>query len=164
MKKVLAYMLMSLFIFSMVSCGEKKDDAGENVLNEAENNVSCKLIVSCHEILENIDNEQYHIKEEKRDIVPSNGIILEVDTKCIEGDTAYDVAISELKKEKIHFDSDDGYFSAIANLYAGDCGDFSGWMFFINGNLAENGAGDTVIAQDDVVEFKYVVDYTSLFE
>ncbi len=163
MKKIFAFILMSLFIFTIASCGENKDSAEDNKSNESENTISCKLIVDCHEILENIDHEEYGLKEEKKDIVPINGVVLDVDIECTEGDTAYDIVLSELKKQKIHFDADDGYFTAIANFYAGDCGDFSGWMFFVNGNLAETGASDTVINENDIIEFRYVVDYNTLF-
>ena len=71
--------------------------------------------------------------------------------------------VENLKAKKLHFEGVDGYFNGIANIYAGDCGQFSGWMFFINGNLAELGASDTIINSNDVVEFRYIVDYNTLF-
>ena len=163
MKKILAFIMTSLIVVSLVACSDKKDEATDPGSDASENTLSYKLIISCNEILENINHEQYGLKEEKKDIVPADGIVLEKDAICSEGSTAFDVVISELKKEKIHFDADDGYLNAIANLYAGDCGEFSGWMFFINGNLAEMGASDTVVSENDVVEFKYIVDYKTLF-
>ncbi len=163
MKKIVVLIMINLLMFSVVSCGEKSKSEIENNTEVAED-ISCKLIISCNEIIEYMDDEAYGIKEEKKEIVPHDGIILEIDTKCDVDSTAYDIVVSELKKNKIHFDGSDGYLKAIANLYVGDCGEFSGWMFFINGNLAENGASDTIINENDIIEFKYIVDYNTLFE
>lgn len=155
MKKIILFVLILAACFSIVSCAEKTEETGDT---------SYKLVISCHEIIQNFDNDTYAIKSEKKDIVPGNGIILEVDSKCAKGDNAYDIAVKALKDNKIHFDGSDGYLKGIANLYAGDCGGFSGWMFFINGELAELGADDTIINENDVIEFKYIVDYNTLFQ
>lgn len=155
MKRVLSFVLMLIFCVSAVSCAKKADEQGDTPY---------KLIISCHEIIQNLDSEKYAINEEKKEIVPEDGIVLEINSKCSKGDTAYSVTVNALKNNKIHFEGSDGYLKAIANIYAGDCGDFSGWMFFINGNLAELGANDTIINENDVIEFKYIVDYNTLFQ
>ncbi len=152
MKKVLALMLVLVTLICISSCGKK------------EGNVPYKLIISCEEVIEYMDDDTYGIVPEKKDIVPESGIILEIDAKCNEGDNVYDCAVNNLKENKLHFEGSDGYFTAIGNIYAGDCGDFSGWMFFVNGELAQLGASDTLINENDVVEFKYIVDYNTLFE
>lgn len=152
MKKLCSVLLVTIVMFCISAC--KNEEA----------NVPYKLIVSCQEVVENFDDEAYGIKPEKRDFVPADGIILELEANCSEGSNVYEIVKNNLKSKKLHFDGSDGYFTAIGNIYAGDCGDFSGWMFFINGNLAEFGASDTLICENDIIEFKYIVDYNSIFE
>ncbi len=155
LKKILICVFVFVTVIVGVSCSSNKASDGS---------ISVSLKVECSEVIDNMGHELYGITEEKIDIVPENGVILEVKTSCNEGDNAYDLLISNLKAKKIHFEADDGYLTAISNIYAGDCGPVSGWMFFINGELAEKGAPDTVLNNGDKVEFKYVVDYMTLFE
>ena len=152
MKRFITVVLASLMLLSIASCGKKE-----------EGTVPYTLIISCDEILSNMDSETFGIKEEKKAIVPKDGKILEITAKCGEGVNAFDLVVENLKAKKLHFEGVDGYFNGIANIYAGDCGQFSGWLFFINGNLAELGASDTVGSSNDIIEFRFIVDYNSLF-
>ena len=155
LKKILVCIFAFVTVMVGVSCNS----------NEAsDNGISVLLKVDCSEVVENIGHDLYGITEGKAEIVPESGVILEIETFCNEGDNAFELLISNLKAKRIHFEADDGYLTAISNIYAGDCGANSGWMFFINGELAEKGAPDTVIHNGDKVEFKYVVDYMTLFE
>lgn len=151
MRKFLSFVISIVIIFAVESCKDIPE------------NVPYKLIISCDEIVEFIDDEVYGIKSEKRELVPDDGIILELEDNCSEGDNVYNCVTNNLKSKKLHFQGTDGYISAIGNIYAGDCGEFSGWMLFINGELAELGASDTIIQENDVIEFKYIVDYNTLF-
>lgn len=155
LKKFLICVTAFAMVLGGVSCNSKEPSDG---------GISVSLKVDCSEVVDNLGHELYGIKEEKIDIVPESGVILEIETSCNEGDNAFDLLISNLKAKKIHFEADDGYLTAISNIYAGDCGANSGWMFFINGDLAEKGASDTILNADDKVEFKYIVDYMTLFE
>lgn len=155
LKRVLVGVLSLVTVLVGVGCNSNGTSDGD---------MSVLLRVDCSEVIENIGHEVYGIAEDKADIVPENGTILEIETSCNEGDNAFDLLISNLKAKKIHFEADDGYLTAISNIYAGDCGANSGWMFFINGDLAEKGASDTILNADDKVEFKYIVDYMTLFE
>lgn len=152
MKRFVTLILASMMLFSVASCSKK-----------SEGTIPYTLIISCDEILSNIDSDTYGIKKEKKEIVPEDGMILKVDAKCSEEENAFDIVVENLKDKKIHFEGTDGYFKGISNIYEGDCGQYSGWMFFINGNLSETGASDTYICENDIVEFKYVVDYNTLF-
>ena len=153
MKKLISAILLIGVIFCTAACTKKE-----------EGTVPYKLAITCTEVNDSINDITYGIKEEKRDIVPKDGIILETEGKCAEGENVFDCVTALLQSEKIHFEGKDGYFSGIANIYAGDCGQFSGWMFFINGELASAGADDTVISANDEIEFRYVVDYNRLFD
>lgn len=151
MKKIICFALGFALVFCVSSC--KKDSS----------DVPYKLVISCEEVVEYIDDEKYGIKEEKRELVPTDGIIIELEDNCSQGDNVYDCVTKNLKDKKLHFQGSDGYFYAIGNIYAGDCGDFSGWMFYVNGELAEIGASDTIVKENDVIEFRYIVDYNKLF-
>ena len=151
MKKFLLLALSLVLILCTVSC--KQDSA----------NVPYKLVINCQEIVEFMDDQNYGIKAEKKELVPSDGIILSIESYCSEGDNVYDRVVKNLKDKKLHFEGSDGYFSGIGNIYAGDCGAFSGWMFFVNDELAELGASDTIISANDTIEFRYIVDYNTLF-
>jgi hypothetical protein len=138
--------------------------AGCNSSDSVNGDFSVSLKVVCNEVVSNFGHEIYGIKEDKIDIVPDDGIILDIDTFCDEGENAFNLLINSLKAKKIHFEADDGYLTGISNIYVGDCGANSGWMFFINGELAELGAPDTILNDGDEVEFRYVVDYMTLFQ
>lgn len=154
MKKIITLVLTSLLIFSLVSCSD----------NQNEKNKTATLKIVCHEVLENLESEDYRISDEKLEIVPENGVIYSGKASFADGESAYDVLKSTLMENKIHFDESDAYFKAIGNIYAGDCGANSGWMFYLNGELSEVGCNDYVLCQDDEIVFTYVVDYMKLFE
>jgi len=146
MKKVLLLAMSVLMTFSMFSC-------------KKEGTVPYTIRITCDEIVENLDDAEYGIKAEKRDIVPKDGIILEFSGKCSEGDDLMSCATEALRSNKIHYTATNSYFEAIGNLYAGDCGDNSGWLFYVNGVSSAVGANEVIIKENDVFEFKYVVDF-----
>lgn len=154
MKRIIALVLALIASVTVFSC---KD-------NNSEAEISVNLSVTCREVVENIGNEIYGISEEKAEIVPESGIIYENNTSCNDGRNAYELLIESLQDEKIHYEASDGYIKSIGNIYEGDCGKYSGWMFYVNGEIAEVGASDYVVKAGDEIEFKYVVDYMKLFE
>ena len=91
----------------------------------------CTLSVRCDTILSNMSS----LKEEKKDIVPQNGVIYEEKrVKFNEGETVFNVLQREMKLSKIHMEFvnapmyGSAYIEGIGNLYEFDCGDLSGWM------------------------------------
>ncbi len=154
MKRLIALLLVAVVIISATSCNDTSSDES----------ISVKLVVSYNEVIDNLESEDYAISDDKIDIIPENGVIYEATTSCNDGKNAFDLLIDCLKSEKIHYEASDGYIKAIGNIYEGDCGEYSGWMFYINGELAEVGSTDYIVANDDAIEFKYVVDYMKLFE
>ena len=154
MRRIIAVVLSIIVAVSVCSCSTKNQ----------ENTVKAKLVVNCMEVIDNLNNETYAIKQEKVDIVPENGVVFDSDVDYVPGTNAFDLLIEILKNNKIQFEAKDGYVRAIGNIYEGDCGKFSGWMFYINGNLSDVGATDYEVSENDIIEFKYVVDYMKLFE
>lgn len=97
------------------------------------------------------------IPEEKQAILPENGILLEKEVSFSEGENAYDVVLRTLQKEKLHYEADSTkYFLGIGNLYAGDCGELSGWLYSVNGESPTVGASQYILQDGDVLRFYYV--------
>ena len=58
-------------------------------------------------------------------------------------------------------DSDYGmYVQGIDGLAGGDFGDMSGWMFEVNGEMAEVGCSQYELSDGDVVTWTYVTEFT----
>ena len=154
MKRILSILLVLCTIFFFSACGKPSHEAGK---------VSLK--VEYTEVIDTLNSAQYAIAPEKRDALAKDGVVLSLENVSFsETDTAMSILLSELKKAKKHYEEKDGYVSAIDNVYAGDCGNVSGWMFFINGEIAEVGAREYTPKDGDEITFRYVVNYMALFE
>ena len=100
------------------------------------------------------------IPAEKAAILPQDGILLDKEVTFTPGESAYAVMLRTLQKEKIHFEADPSqYFKAIGNLYAGDCGDMSGWIYSVNGESPLVGAADYVLHDGDTLRFYYITTF-----
>ena len=100
------------------------------------------------------------IPAEKAAILPQDGILLDKEVTFTPGESAYAVMLRTLQKEKIHFEADPSqYFKAIGNLYAGDCGDMSGWIYSVNGESPLVGAADYVLQDGDNLRFYYITTF-----
>lgn len=100
------------------------------------------------------------IPEEKSLLIPEDGILLKKEVNFSEGETAYDVALRTFKAEKLHYDADSTkYFLAIGNLYAGDCGELSGWLYAVNDESPTVGASQYVLQEGDTVRFYYITTF-----
>lgn len=100
------------------------------------------------------------IPAEKAELLPEDGILLDKDVTYTPGETVFRLMIRTLQKEKLHFDADPtNYFKAIGNLYAGDCGEMSGWLYTVNGESPTVGAAEYVLNEGDVVRFYYVTTF-----
>ena len=129
---------------------------GDIVTNNKKN---CTIIVSCENVLNNMDK----LNEQKRSIIPSNGIILsKKDVQFNDGEMAFDVLKNTLKREKIHMEFEETpglnsvYIEGINNLYEFDCGNESGWSYVINDKGVDVGCSEYMVKDDDVIKFYYV--------
>lgn len=127
---------------------------------EQEKNV-CTLLVKCDTILMNIDN----LKEEKRKLVPENGIIFdEKEVEFIPGESVFDVLKREMQSNKIHMEFNESpvyktaYIEGIGNIYEFDCGDLSGWMYMVNGKSQAMGCSQYIVKVNDHIEWMYTCD------
>ncbi len=77
-----------------------------------------------------------------------------------EGATAYDALVAAADDVNAS-DSEYGmYVQGINGLAGGDFGDMSGWMFEVNGEMAEVAASECELAAGDVVTWLYVTEFT----
>lgn len=119
---------------------------------------TCTISINCSTILSNMDM----LKEEKRDIVPSNGVILSgYEAEVQQGDSVYDILTRVCQQNKIHMDASytpaygSAYIKGIGNLYERDCGNLSGWTYRVNGVFPGVGCSSYEVSEGDVIEFLY---------
>lgn len=126
---------------------------------------TCTMIVTCADILSNTDK----LNPQKASLIPTDGILYKADyAEFKEGETVFELFKRELKSAKMHFDYEDSpttgaYVRGVGNIYTGDCGENSGWMYYVNGEIPTVGASQYTLQSGDVVEWVYICDMNSLF-
>ena len=122
---------------------------------------TCTFSIECSTILNNLED----LDPDKRELVPSNGIIL-APTKVTfyEGESVFDVLQRVCKEKGIHLESswtpiyNSAYIEGIHNLYEFDCGELSGWMYRVNGWYPNYGCSRYQLVDGEVVEWRYTCD------
>lgn len=127
---------------------------------EADTNkqMTCTLYVNCKSVLQNYDK----LKENKKTIVPANGIIYEKKrVNFSEGESVFDILKREMKNSKIQLEFvhtpmyNSVYIEGIGNLYEFDCGENSGWQYKVNGVKPNYGCSQYIVNDGDSIEFYY---------
>ena len=122
---------------------------------------TCTFSIECSTILNNLED----LDPDKRELVPSNGVIL-APTKVTfyEGESVFDVLQRVCKENGIHMESswtpvyNSAYIEGIHNLYEFDCGELSGWMYRVNGWYPNYGCSRYQLVDGEVVEWRYTCD------
>ena len=148
LKRVLILLAVLTVVFGLMSC--KKKESGIKT--------SVSIDVS------KIFDHKADLNQDKADFVPEDGKILGKVTVVIEEDSS---AIDQLKKACDENDIDyeisgsqyGDFVNGLGQIYSGDCGDWSGWMFKLNGEWAEKGADQTILNEGDEVEWVFICDY-----
>lgn len=101
--------------------------------------------------------------------IPNNGIILaETAIDICEGDTAYTVLREVAAKNRIPIETNGAgstiYVEGIANIYEFDFGDFSGWCYYVNGEMTNLGCGEYKLSAGDKIEWVYTCELGDEFE
>ena len=119
---------------------------------------TCYISVRCDSVLNNLQ----YLDENKKSIIPQDGIIYENPAAVIyEGESAFNLLSRELKKNNIHYEYvktpayNSVYIEGIGNLYEFDCGDLSGWLYKVNGKSPSYGCSQYILSPGDKVEFIY---------
>lgn len=157
---------------SIVQDNNSKDSDQEatNNSNNSNNTESTKpepvekyvtISITCNTILNNLDK----VPEGKKDIIPSNGVIMsEKKVEINDGDTVFDVLVRETRKQRIHMDFvespvyNSAYIKGINNLYEFDGGELSGWMYSVNGVFPSYGCSQYELKAGDSIQWKYTCD------
>ncbi|MEG1509363.1 MAG: DUF4430 domain-containing protein [Clostridia bacterium] len=123
--------------------------------------IKATLSIDCATVLKNYDKLPKELQNEK--YVPKDGIILKETTFYFsEGETAYDVILRATRKKKIHIEFSESsnfkYIKGLNQLYEKNCGDWSGWMFKINGEFASVACDKIILKENDKIEILYSCD------
>ncbi len=122
---------------------------------------TCYFSIECSTILNNLKD----LDPDKRELVPSNGVILPL-TKVTfyEGESVFDVLQRVCKENNIHIESswtpiyNSAYIEGIHNLYEFDCGALSGWMYRVDGWYPNYGCSRYQLKDGEKVEWRYTCD------
>lgn len=127
----------------------------------AEKSHVCTVSVRCDTILGNMA----YLDPDKAELIPGNGVILAPQTvSYTEGESAFDVTLRVMQKNKIHFEFsktpayNSAYIEGINNLYEFDCGELSGWMYRVNGEFYNFGCSQYTVHDGDRIEWLYTCD------
>lgn len=122
---------------------------------------TCILSIECSTILNNLKD----LDPDKRELVPSNGVILApITVTFYEGESVFDVLKRVCRDNNIHMESswtpvyNSAYIEGIHNLYEFDCGALSGWMYRVNGWYPNYGCSRYQLADGENVEWRYTCD------
>ena len=100
----------------------------------------------------------------KLTILGPDQTILDEELSFAEGMSAYDITLSALKNKDMSFETEGSgqslYFKRIGDFGAGDYGDMSGWLYYINSKSAEVGCSSYKLKDGDTILWKYTDDFT----
>lgn len=90
------------------------------------------------------------------------------DCALSDGTTAYDAFLLLCEDKSIEFKAEglgsSAYITSVGGLSAGDEGTMSGWLFKVNGQMADVGAGSYALSDGDEVLFYFAKDFMAEFE
>lgn len=159
MKRIVRFMSLALMLALLWGCGN--NTAADVADTNGDGRLTCTLEIRCDTLLEQRDR----LPEEKRALVPENGILLAAtEVEFTGGDSVFDVFRQTLREQKLHFEYVDAsaydsvYIEGIGNLYEFDCGPQSGWMFSVNGVHPGLGCSAYTLADGDEILYRYTCD------
>lgn len=122
---------------------------------------TCTLSIECSTILNNLSD----LDADKRELVPSNGVILEpTEVTFYDGESVFDVLRRTCKEKGIHLESswtpiyNSAYVEGINNLYEFDCGELSGWTYCVDGWFPNYGCSRYQLKDGEKIEWRYTCD------
>ncbi len=128
---------------------------------DTDTSLTCTISISCATILDNMEL----CAENKRPLVPSDGVILPTTTVTFSpGESVYDVLQRVCRDNSIHMESsftpmyNSAYIEGINNLYEFDVGERSGWMYHVNGWFPNYGCSRYQVQNGDVICWVYTCD------
>ena len=143
MKRIcLLLVLILVIIFS--ACGVSIDEPESDYAGSVSVRIHCETVLD-----KGVSEEDF----------PGIPVIFDGKASYFENATAYDVINKVLMDNKIHVEFENSsygtYIKGLANIYAGDFGDMSGWLFKVNGEYAEVGCSAYKVNDGDEIELVY---------
>lgn len=168
LRKIIPWVLLLILTAACLSgCGTVSTEKANEYLDEGDSSASdggsgfCTVKIECATVSAHMNL----LDAAKKELIPSDGIILDTTNVSFdEGDTVLDVLLAVTKENKIQLEYEDspaydgGYVEGIANLYEFDCGDLSGWEYCVNDWNPNYGCGNYLVADGDVIEWRYTCD------
>ena len=148
--------------------GEKgeKDRKAETVKNDDNSQKSiinrdgtyCTFSISCQSVLDNKNT----VSDKVFSKIPADGWIYRPHkVGFTEGESVFDVLKRVCSDNDIALDYsynaffNTAYIKGIGNLFEFDCGNQSGWLYFVNSETPNYGCSNYQLINGDVVEFRY---------
>lgn len=169
LKRVLFLMFLAAFSFAcLCGCGTVTTDEANEYLDEDSavesgggNAGECTISIDCKTVLDNMPS----LNSDKKGIIPEDGVILpETTVSFEEGDSVLDILKKVTMDNKMQMEFEDspaydgGYVNGICNLYEFDCGDLSGWKYFVNDWNPNYGCNNYIVQDGDVIAWRYTCD------
>ena len=120
--------------------------------------IKVTMSIDCKTAADNIDKLK---DQNKNEYIPETGEVLKATEYEIEKDSSvFDLLTKATAAENIQMECEKDtvfgyYIEGINHLYSGDCGQMSGWLYYVNDEVPMYGVADFKLAEGDVVEFVY---------
>lgn len=117
----------------------------------------CKLLITCSSVFDHMDRLNESIKK----VIPEDGVFLQGTFEVKNADTVFDVVKRACKEKNILLDYvftplySTYYIKGIGNLYELDCGEDSGWMYQVDGNIPGYGCSQYKLNGGEEITFYY---------
>jgi hypothetical protein len=123
--------------------------------------MTCSISIGCATIFDNMDS----LAPGKEAFLPQGGVILaEADVELLPGESALDVLARVAKDRGIDLElsspssAQRSHVKGIGGIYESDCGAMSSWMYKVNGEFPDYGAGQHVMEDRDALEWTFTCD------
>lgn len=128
----------------------------ENELPSVNKSAICTINIECKDILKHKNN----LAPGHEKFVPNDGYILSnYEYKISKKLTVYDVLKQACKDNNIILTSSNSqygnYIVGINNLDEKDCGQYSGWLYFVNGEMPNFACDKYEVKKGDIITFSY---------
>lgn len=122
---------------------------------------TCSISIVCTTVLDHLD----WLTPGKEDILPAGGIMLSAtQVEPQEGETVFSLLQRITRENGIPMEASftpgtgSAYVEGIGNLYEFDCGQRSGWLYFVNGISPGYSCSEYTLKPGDRVEWVYTCD------
>ncbi|MDE5984388.1 MAG: DUF4430 domain-containing protein [Eubacterium sp.] len=118
--------------------------------------ITCSVTIECTSVLDNMDE----LKAGHEDYVPSDGYIISNYSVTLPNDsTAYDAVKAACENRGVTMNvvssSYGKYIAGFNNIDEKDCGNQSGWLYFVNGKSPSKSCNKYTLSNGDNVVFSY---------